>query len=166
MKKPLIKHYPLLTVDGMDVGMNVHLRKGTKYWSFQCYPDPRLDEPFSERIFRYLCENDGIMHSLNRAFYDFPTPGPSRQRMIWICAVWLSGKSLTWEHMEHILESALPHWRKAGKAIESWLAGQTWRPGAFYDMVNELYDEKQNYQCWEQYQEWAHEQCLRRKNQK
>ena len=163
MKKRFTRHYPLFTVNGDEVGMNVQFRKGTKYWSFQCYPDPRLDEPFSDRVFRCLCENDGIMYSLARAFHDYPNPSSSRDLSIWMSAVWLSGNSFNWEHVEHILKSVLPHWQKAGKIIEFWLSERRWGPVSYFDMMKELYDEKENSKCWVQYQGWAHERYQIRK---
>lgn len=166
MKKRFTKHYPLLTVNGKDIGMNVRFSKGTKYWSFQCCPDARLDEPFNDRVFRYLCEIDGIMYSLNRAFYDFRDFGRCRQGSLWLSAVWLSGKSLTWEHVEHILESVLPHWQKAGKTIENWLVEQKVTLDVSRDMMNELYDPEQYSKYYTQYNEWSQERFLMRKKRK
>ena len=77
MKKKNKRHYPLLTIDGKFIGMNVQFCKGIKYWNFHTWPDIKLDESLTDCVFRHLCEKDGSGYSLNHAFYDFPDTGPT-----------------------------------------------------------------------------------------
>jgi hypothetical protein len=140
MKNRLTKNYPLLNMNGKDVGMNVKLYKSRKYWRFLCNPDPWIDQPYLDEVFRYLSEADGIMYSLDRAFYDFRDFGMCRQGTLEPPAFWLGGSSLTLEHIEHILECALPHWQNAGKTIEKWLAGREISLELLREMNKEFYD--------------------------
>lgn len=166
MRKPQTRYYPLLTINGKDIGMNVQLRKGTKYWRFLCNPDPWIDQPYIDEVFRYLCEADGIMYSLDRAFYDFRDFGMCMQGTLDPSAFWLSGKSLTLEHVEHILEKALPHWQNAGKIIENWLTGREITLEVLREMNKEFYDSKKYFKNHFQYADWAHERFLMRKKRK
>jgi|GEM_PF-5122448 len=162
-KEPMIRRYPLLTVDGKDVCMNVRFCRRRKYWNFDTWPDGKLDEPISDCVFRYLGEKSGIRYALYRAFHDYPNAGTHWSQEIHISPIWLSGYSLTQEHMEHILKNALPHWMEAGTIIETWLAGRKWDSVNPRDMVRDLYDDEQCRRCRHQYSEWADEQFLKRK---
>ncbi|MFA6716699.1 MAG: hypothetical protein WCS27_15065 [Victivallaceae bacterium] len=161
MKRMPDKYYPLLKVNGQDIGMNVHLYNDRRYWNFYCYPDPRLDEPYIEKVFTYLCEIDGFMYSLDRAFHRFLKVAYSGEGTLMISAMWLSGELLTRDHMMYILEqAALPHWLKAGKTIENWIGDRKWGPKTLRKMCNEIYNSRQNSLCHAQYMAWI-EKCSR-----
>lgn len=163
-KKTNTRHYPLLTIEGEKVGMNVWFWKGKKYWNFDWCPDHKLEQPFCDQVFRYLCKIDGFSYSLDHAFNDFPDSRLNRKQTIVVSPVWMRGKSLTWDHIEYILESALPHWRHAGKVIKKWLAGKKWDETIPLRMLQELYDEEQERKCHDEFSEWFQKRYRMRKN--
>jgi len=65
--------------------------------------------------------------------------------------------------MKHIIENALPHWENAGRIIENWLAERKWDAVDPREMVRELYDQYQYFQCENDYRDWDRERFEQKK---
>ena len=152
-KKTIEKHYPLLTVKGKSVGMNVIFRKTSKWWRFQAWPDMWLDIYSIDRLFPWLCELDGFMASVEEAFNDYPDrcgAELSSRRELHPWPMRLNGKCFSFEHAIYIVEQAtLPHWKNAAKILEERLGSQYFNREEEAKMFKEYFSDEVRHKYYE-----------------